>query len=76
MLDYGMFQNFGVNGKDENTLANEVPFGVSTRPTSEPFYEYKKRKFGLPPYRGGFFDVDLITEIIADGVAQQLTQEF
>ena len=76
MLYYGMFQNFGVNGKDENALANEVPFGVSPRPSSGSFYKYKKREFGLPPYKGGFFDVDLITEIIADGVAQQLTQEF
>ena len=76
MLYYGMFQNFGVNGKDENALANEVPFGVSPRPTSGSFYKYKEREFGLPPYKGGFFDVDLITEIIADGVAQQLTQEF
>ena len=76
MLDYGMFQNFGVNGKDENALANEVPFGVSPRPSIWSFYQFKQRKFGLPPYKGGFFDVDLITEIIADGVAQQLTQEF
>ena len=30
--------------------------------------------YGLQPKR--FFDVDLITEIVADGVAQQLTQEF
>ena len=75
MLYYGMFQNFGVNGT-EDRIADEVPFGVSPRPLSGSFYGYKERKFGLPPYKGGFFDVDLITEIIADGVAQQLTQEF
>ena len=73
MLYYGMFQNFGVNGT-EGRVATEVPFGVSERPTSEPFYEFKQRRFGLPSR--GFFDVDLITEIVADGVAQQLTEEF
>jgi len=73
MIYYGMFQNFGVNGT-EDRIANEVPFGVSERPTSEPFYAFKQRRFGLPAR--GFFDVDLITEIVADGVAQQLTQEF
>ena len=73
MLYYGMFQNFGVNGTDDR-LAVEVPFGVSERPTSEPFYAFKQRRFGLPSR--GFFDVDLITQIVADGVAQQLTEEF
>lgn len=73
MIYYGMFQNFGVNGT-EDRIANEVPFGVSERPLSEPFYAFKQRRFGLPAR--GFFDVDLITEIVADGVAQQLTQEF
>mgnify|MGYP000152942632 FL=1 len=73
MIYYGMFQNFGVNGT-EDRIANEVPFGVSERPLSEPFYAFKQRRFGLPAR--GFFDVDLITEIVADGVAQQLTEEF
>jgi len=73
MLYYGMFQNFGVNGTDDR-VAREVPFGVSERPTSEPFYAFKQRRFGLPSR--GFFDVDLITQIVADGVAQQLTEEF
>ena len=73
MLYYGMFQNFGVNGTDDR-VAVEVPFGVSERPTSEPFYAFKQRRFGLPSR--GFFDVDLITQIVADGVAQQLTEEF
>lgn len=73
MLYYGMFQNFGVNGTDDR-VAREVPFGVSERPTSEPFYQFKQRRFGLPAR--GFFDVDLITQIVADGVAQQLTEEF
>ena len=73
MLYYGMFQNFGVNGT-EDRIADEVPFGVSPRPLSGPFYQFKQRRFGLPAR--GFFDVDLITEIVADGVAQQLTEEF
>ena len=73
MIYYGMFQNFGVNGT-EDRIADEVPFGVSERPLSEPFYAFKQRRFGLPAR--GFFDVDLITEIVADGVAQQLTEEF
>ena len=73
MLYYGMFQNFGVNGT-EDRIADEVPFGVSERPTSEPFYAFKQRRFGLPARR--FFDVDLITELVADRVAQQLTEDF
>ena len=71
MLYYGMFQNFGVNGT-EDRIADEVPFGVSPRPTSGPFYQFKQRRFGLPARR--FFDVDLLSEIVADRVAQELTQ--
>lgn len=73
MLYYGMFQNFGVNGT-EDRIADEVAFGVSPRPLTEPFYAFKQRRFGLQPKR--FFDADLLTEIVADSVAQQLTQEF
>ncbi len=71
MLYYGMFQNFGVNGT-EDRVATEVPFGVTPRPLAEPFYAFKQRRFGLPSRN--FFDVDLISEIVADRVAQELTQ--
>lgn len=71
MLYYGMFQNFGVNGT-EDRIADEVAFGVTPRPTAEPFYAFKQRRYGIEPQR--FFDAELISEIVADRVAQQLTQ--
>ena len=65
MIDYGMFQNYGVG---PGTNPRRVEFGVNPRPSMEPFYMYKKRSFGLAPYRGtGWFSLENIT--------QQFTEE-
>ena len=55
------------------TNPSEVPYGVEPKPLAGNFYTYKKRKFGLPARK--FFDVDQIAEIVANGVAQQLTTD-
>ena len=90
MLYYGIFQNYGVDGI-QNAPAREVPsYGVLQPAAGRRFgfsgnYEMiggdlsfgaRKEiyKMGLKPQR--FFDVDIIAGAIADGVAQQLTQEF
>ena len=44
MNDYGMFQNYGVGPVSP---LNPVEFGISPRPSSEPFYMFKKRILGL-----------------------------
>tara|TARA_R110002020_G_scaffold445881_1_gene657840 strand:+ start:3819 stop:4274 length:456 start_codon:yes stop_codon:yes gene_type:complete len=89
MLDYGVFQNYGVDGM-QNAPAREVPFGVP-QPTAGRRFGFSGNytmiggdlsfgarkeiyKMGLKPQR--FFDVDQIAGAIADGVAQQLTTEF
>ena len=90
MLYYGIFQNYGVDGM-QNAPAREVPpFGVPQPTAGRRFgfsgnYEMiggglsfgaRKQiyKMGLKPQ--SFFDVDAIAAAVADGVAQQLTQEF
>ena len=90
MLYYGMFQNYGVDGI-ENAPAREVPrFGVP-QPTAGSRYGFSGNfemiggdlsygarktiyKMGLRPQ--SFFDLDAISQAVADGVAQQLTQDF
>lgn len=68
MLYYGFFQNYGVNGTEQST-ANPVPaFGV-LEPTSPPYYAFRKRRFGLRPQT--FFNMDTITEQIANTIAEQ-----
>ena len=90
MLYYGIFQNYGVDGM-QNAPAREVPaFGVPQPTAGRRFgfsgnYEMiggdlsfgaRKQiyKMGLKPQ--SFFDVDAIAAAVADGVAQQLTQDF
>jgi len=90
MLYYGMFQNYGVDGI-ENAPAREVPtFGVP-QPTAGSRYGFSGNfemiggdlsygarktiyKMGLKPQ--SFFDLDAISQAVADGVATQLTQDF
>lgn len=90
MLYYGIFQNYGVDGMNQ-AVASEVPlFGVP-QPTAGrrfgfsgnyeaiggdlPFAVRKSiYKLGLRPQ--SFFDVDAITQVVADGVTQALTREF
>lgn len=68
MLYYGAFQNYGVNGTSDN-IANKVQFGVTPRPTSEPFYAFKKRKFGLRPQQ--FFNLDLLEELVITTLTEE-----
>jgi len=44
MNDYGMFQNYGVGPVSP---LRKVEFGISPRPSAEPFYMFKKRVLGL-----------------------------
>ena len=64
MNDYGMFQNYGVGPTSkQGSGPRKVEFGISPRPSSEPFYMYKKRLFGLQPYRGvGWFSMENIID--------------
>ena len=89
MLYYGIFQNYGVDGMNQ-AVATDVPqFGVP-QPTAGrrfgfsgnyemiggdlPFGVRKSiYKLGLKPQ--SFFDVDAITQVVADGVTQALTRE-
>ena len=90
MLYYGIFQNYGVDGI-QNAPAREVPaFGVPQPTAGRRFgfsgdytmiggdlsFGARKQiyKMGLKPQ--SFFDVDAIAAAVADGVAQQLTQDF
>lgn len=90
MLYYGIFRNYGVDGMNQ-AVATDVPqFGVP-QPTAGrrfgfsgnyemiggdlPFGVRKSiYKLGLKPQ--SFFDVDAITQVVADGVTQALTREF
>lgn len=64
MNDYGMFQNYGVGPTSKMGVGpRKVEFGISPRPSSEPFYMYKKRQWGLQPYRGtGWFSMENILD--------------
>ena len=68
MLYYGAFQNYGVNGTQDRT-ANRVQFGVTPRPTTEPFYAFKKRRFGLRPRQ--FFDMDLLEGLVVSTLTEE-----
>lgn len=69
MLFYGPFQNFGVKGTEDN-VAKEVEFGVRPRPRSEPFYSFKKRRFGI--IHRDFFNLNDITDEVANYLGEEL----
>ena len=89
MLDYGLFQNFGVKPDYKTGQRNkpfnsrfggitnpiEVPLGVDPQPLGGRFYQYKPetRSFGLPARK--FFDVDQIAGMIADAVTNNITTQ-
>ena len=73
MLDYGVYQNYGVNGT-ESSEANPVEFGVQPRPSSEPFFAFKTRRFGLRPR--SFFNMDTITNQVAQAFLALPTEQF
>lgn len=67
MLYYGAFQNYGVNGTQDG-IADKVQFGIQPRPTSEPFYAFKKRRWGLRPRR--FFNMDLLEQLVVETLTE------
>ena len=73
MLDYGAFQNYGVNGT-ESSEAIPVEFGIALRPSSEPFFAFKTRRFGLRPR--SFFNLDTITNQVAQAFLALPTEQF
>ena len=74
MNDYGMFQNYGVGPTSKYGVGpDQVEFGISPRPSSEPFYMYKKRTFGLAPYRGtGWFSLMNIQDRFAEELGTEI----
>ena len=74
MNDYGMFQNYGVGPTSKQGVGPKtVEFGVNPRPQSEPFYMYKKRSFGLQPYRGqGWFSMENIIDTFATELGTEI----
>ena len=69
MLVYGMFQNYGVNGTDDN-IANMVQDGVLPRPSSGDYYKFGVRTTGIRPQN--FFNVDAMAEALAEAVAENI----
>lgn len=74
MNDYGMFQNYGVGPTSSRGPGpRKVEFGINPRPSSEPFYMYKKRKFGLQPYRGtGWFSMETIIDQFTEELGSEI----
>tara|TARA_R110000803_G_C11708379_1_gene286532 strand:+ start:67 stop:468 length:402 start_codon:yes stop_codon:yes gene_type:complete len=66
MLYYGMFQNYGVKGTEDNR-GLPVPFGLLPPRTGDR-YSFTKRRFGLRPQT--FFNYDTIINTITDGIAE------
>ena len=71
MLDYGVFQNYGVSGTQDN-LGRPVPFGVEPEPRGT-FYQFRQRRFGLPAQT--FFNVDDLRTQIVEDIENKLAQE-
>ena len=67
MNDYGNFQNYGVG---PNSVIKKVEFGISPRPSSEPFYMFKTRKFGLNAQE--WFSLEQIKEEFAQELGTEI----
>ena len=70
MLYYGMFQNYGVKGTEDN-LGLPVPFGLLP-PRVGNTYSFRKRRFGLRNQT--FFNYDTIIDTVAEGLGEQIEQ--
>ncbi len=79
MLNYGAFQNYGVNGTNgvrtpfnltDSTFRGEVkqPFGIAT-PIRDGDFNYKSRKFGIPSRQ--FYDLEQIQNRLGELVLDQ-----
>ena len=74
MLNYGAFQNYGVAGSASSPInLKPVEFGVNLRPSSEPFYAFRTRKFGLQSQT--FFDIADIEERLIRTIETQIEEE-
>ena len=92
MLYYGIFQNYGVDGYPGKPATDVPRFGVLQPEGGGSRFTFPENdgemiggdlnfgarktiyKMGLKPQ--SFFNVDEIAEAVAEGVAQQLTQDF
>ena len=70
MLYYGMFQNYGVKGTEDNR-GLPVPFGLLP-PRVGNTYSFRKRRFGLRNQT--FFNYDTIIDTVATGLGEQIEQ--
>jgi len=68
MLSYGAYQNYGVNSGKGNKPANAVQFGVSPRPSSEPFYAFKGGLLGIRPKN--FFNMDILQDTVEQSLLE------
>lgn len=82
MIDYGMYQNYGVKGVDQNR-AIPVQFGVEPRPEADPFYAFKNRRNPSKEYNTtrygikakNFFDVEDITDFVVASLQERLDNQ-
>ena len=72
LLDYGAFQNYGVNSANGRKPAMDVEFGVNLRPSAEPFYAFKGGKFGIRPRE--FFNIEDIEERLIRIIETQIEE--
>jgi len=72
MLDYGAFQNYGVNSGNGNKPAMKVEFGVNLRPSTEPFYAFNGGQFGIRPRE--FFNLEDIEERLIRVIETQIEE--
>jgi hypothetical protein len=72
MLNYGSFQNYGVRGKSDKRGV-KVEFGVQPRPTNEPYYAFKKRRFGLT--NRNFFNLNDMTDEVVEYLTEKLMEK-
>ena len=73
MLNYGAFQNYGVEGTETSFGVRPVQDGVDLRPTTEPTYKFKTRRFGLPAQ--SFFNTDDIADYVEEAIAEHITNQ-
>jgi hypothetical protein len=71
-LYYGSFQNYGVSGT-KDSLGEIVNEAVSPFPRSGNTYKFKNRRYGLPAQE--WFDVDDMTQLIVDKIAELTEQQ-
>ena len=76
MLDYGMYNNYGVNGTSgvKNGIVRRVEFGVAPPPRSGEFYSFRSREFGIRSRQ--FFTMENLNAQLADEITITITGIF